>query len=160
MRLHTRRQPWVALCQTVSHCPPHAAFATKARGLQVICLSQDDLPSMKSKHPRACSLTLLFWEGWTAMTAAPCSRFKMSVRNFVYPTVHNSPRGPWVRTLLTQEWWNVTISAGGSITTLKLAISEKNWPPEKLLHNAFPDLNHDSCNKRIWHTTCQPLCPL
>lgn len=88
----------------------------------------------------------------------------MSVCDFVYPTVQNSPRGcgggggggVWVWTLLTHGWRNVTISAGVSITALKLAISEGSWPPEELLHNAFPN-SWLKCNKRIWHT-CKPIC--
>lgn len=66
----------------------------------------------------------------------------MSVCNFVYPTVHNSPRGAASMDIADTEWWNVTTSAGGgSITTQKLAISEKkNEPLEKQLHNALPEI--------------------
>lgn len=55
----------------------------------------------------------------------------LSAFNFVYRTEQS--QGGW--TLLTHKWWNVMISAGGSITAQKLPMGEKNYPPEKLLHN-------------------------
>lgn len=36
----------------------HSHLQQKQKGLQVICLSRDNKPSMKSKHPQACSLRL------------------------------------------------------------------------------------------------------
>lgn len=103
------------MCQIMSHCPLHRA--TKARGLQVIFPSWDIHPSMKSKYPQATSLRPYHSEKTEQPhTPAPCSRFKRglhSISSGLRYITAAPPGGPRVWTLLTHEWWNVTISAGG-----------------------------------------------